>query len=49
MDQLPKADVYQQQVQSGNAELRGDPAKNTLETAKSNLLYYLGIRCFRKL
>jgi outer membrane protein len=37
------ADVYQQQVQEGNAELSQIQAENNLETAKSNLLYYLGI------
>jgi outer membrane protein len=37
------ADVYQQQVQDGNAELSQIQAENNLETAKSNLLYYLGI------
>jgi outer membrane protein len=37
------ADVYQQQVQLGNAELDVIRQKNTLETAKSNLLYYLGL------
>ena len=37
------ADVYQQQVQFGNAEFEVIRAKNTLETAKSNLLYYLGL------
>ncbi len=37
------ADVYQQQVQLGNAELQVIQQKNTLETAKSNLLYYLGL------
>jgi outer membrane protein len=37
------ADVYLQQVQSGNADLALIQAKNNLETAKSNLLYYLGL------
>ncbi len=37
------ADVYQQQVQEGQAELDLITAKNNLETAKSNLLYYLGL------
>ncbi|HEX9251336.1 MAG TPA: TolC family protein [Ignavibacteriaceae bacterium] len=37
------ADVYQQQVQLGNAELEVIRANNALETAKSNLLYYLGL------
>jgi len=37
------ADVYQQQVQLGNAELEVIRANNSLETAKSNLLYYLGL------
>jgi outer membrane protein len=36
------ADVYAAQVQEGNAELDSINTKNTLETAKSNLLYYLG-------
>lgn len=37
------ADVYQQQVQLGNAELEVIRASNALETAKSNLLFYLGL------
>lgn len=37
------ADVYQQQVQLGNAELEVIRTQNGLETAKSNLLYYLGL------
>lgn len=37
------ADVYKQQVQVGNAELALVQAKNDFETAKSNLLYYLGL------
>ena len=37
------ADVYSQQVKYGNAELALVQAKNTFETAKSNLLYYLGL------
>jgi outer membrane protein len=37
------ADVYQQQVQLGNAELEVIRANNALENAKSNLLYYLGL------
>jgi outer membrane protein len=37
------ADVYSQQVNVGNAELEVIRAKNNLETAKSNLLYYLGL------
>ncbi len=37
------ADVYQQQVKTGNAELALINAQNALETAKSNLLYYLGL------
>lgn len=37
------ADVYQQQVQLGNAELEVIRASNALENAKSNLLYYLGL------
>lgn len=37
------ADVYLQQVQAGNADLGLIRAKNDLETAKSNLLYYLGL------
>lgn len=40
---VTKADVYQQQVQLGNAELQVIQQSNTLETAKSNLLYYLGL------
>ncbi len=40
------ADVYLQQVQSGNADLALIQAKNSLETAKSNLLYYLGLNVF---
>jgi outer membrane protein len=45
---LTKADVYQQQVQLGNAELEVIRASNTLETAKSNLLYYLGLDVLEK-
>lgn len=37
------ADVYAQQVKVGNAELAVIQANNNLETAKSNLLYYLGL------
>jgi outer membrane protein len=37
------ADVYNQQVQTGNAELAVIQAKNDLETARTNLLYYLGL------
>ncbi len=37
------ADVYSAQVQEGNAQLSLIQAKNNLETAKSNLLYYLGL------
>mgnify|MGYP001182241990 CR=1 FL=1 len=37
------ADVYKQQYVVGNAELLLVTAKNTYETSKSNLLYYLGI------
>jgi outer membrane protein len=37
------ADVYNQQVQEGNAELALIQAKNDLETARTNLLYYLGL------
>ena len=40
------ADVYAQQVKVGNAELAVIQAKNSLETAKSNLLYYLGLDVF---
>lgn len=40
---VTKADVYQQQVQLGNAELQLIQQKNILETAKSNLLFYLGL------
>ena len=42
------ADVYLQQVQSGNADLALIQAKNNLETAKSNLLYYLGLNVFQE-
>jgi outer membrane protein len=45
---LTKADVYQQQVQLGNAELEVIRASNILETAKSNLLYYLGLDVLEK-
>ena len=45
---LTKADVYQQQVQLGNAELEVIRASNTLETSKSNLLYYLGLDVLEK-
>ena len=37
------ADVYSQQVQAGNAELALIQAKNSYETAKSNLLSYLAL------
>lgn len=37
------ADVYAQQVKVGNAELAIVQAKNTYETSKSNLLYFLGL------
>lgn len=37
------ADVYQQQVQLGNAELEVIRTLNNLEISKSNLLYYLGL------
>jgi outer membrane protein len=37
------ADVYAQQVRAGNAELEVIRTRNNLETAKSNLLYYLGL------
>jgi outer membrane protein len=37
------ADLYTQQVQEGQAELALVQAKNSLETAKGNLLYYLGL------
>jgi outer membrane protein len=40
------ADVYAQQVRLGNAELELIRANNNLETAKSNLLYYLGMDAF---
>jgi outer membrane protein len=40
---VTKADVYQQQVQLGNAELQVIQQKNILETSKSNLLFYLGL------
>ncbi|HVO74446.1 MAG TPA: TolC family protein [Ignavibacteriaceae bacterium] len=37
------ADVYAQQVRTGNAELEVVRTQNNLEVAKSNLLYYLGL------
>jgi outer membrane protein len=37
------ADVYQQQVATGNAELQIITTKNQLEVAKNNLLFYLGL------
>lgn len=37
------ADVYQQQVQLGNAELEVIRTQNNLESAKSNLLFFLGL------
>ncbi len=37
------ADVYQQQVQLGNAELEFIRTQNSLQIAKSNLLFYLGL------
>jgi len=37
------ADVYQQEVATGNAELELIRTRNSLEVAKSNLLYYLGL------
>jgi outer membrane protein len=37
------ADVYAQQVKTGNAELSLIQTKNDLETARANLLYYLGL------
>lgn len=37
------ADVYNQQTKTGNAELALIQAKNDLETAETNLLYYLGL------
>lgn len=37
------ADVYQQEVAAGNAELDIIKTKNQLETAKNDLLYYLGL------
>lgn len=40
---VTKADVYAAQVQEGNAQLGVITAKNNFETAKSNLLYYLGL------
>ncbi len=42
------ADVYAAQVQEGNAQLGLIQANNNLETAKSNLLYYLGLNIFDK-
>jgi outer membrane protein len=40
---VTKADVYAQQVKLGNAELELIKAKNSLETIKSGMLYYLGL------
>ncbi len=40
------ADVYSQQVKEGNAELSLIQAKNSYETAKSNLLSYLALNVF---
>ncbi len=40
---VTQADVYAAQVQAGNAQLGVITAKNNFETAKSNLLYYLGL------
>ncbi len=40
------ADVYSQQVKEGNAELALIQAKNSYETAKSNLLSYLALNVF---
>lgn len=37
------ADVYQQQVATGNAELQIITTQNQLETAKNTLLFYLGL------
>ena len=37
------ADVYQQEVATGNAELDLIKTKNQLEVAKNNLLYFLGL------
>jgi len=37
------ADVYQQQVATGNAELELVRTRNSMEVAKSNLLFYLGL------
>ncbi len=37
------ADVYAQQVRTGNAELEVIRAKNNLETSKANLLFFLGL------
>ncbi len=44
---VTKADVYQQQVQEGNAELDLIQAKNNQQNAESNLLYYLGLDVLR--
>ncbi len=41
------ADLYTQQVQEGNAELALVQAKNSLETSKGNLLYYLGLNVLK--
>lgn len=37
------ADVYQQEVATGNAELEIITTQNLLETAENNLLFYLGL------
>jgi len=37
------ADVYQQEVETGNAELDIVKTENQLESAKNDLLYYLGL------
>jgi outer membrane protein len=42
------ADVYAQQVRTGNAELEVIRTKNLYETSKSNLLYYLGLDVFEE-
>ena len=42
------ADVYQQEVAKGNAELELIRTENTLETSKKDLLFYLGIDVFEE-
>ena len=42
------ADVYQQEVAEGNAELQVVTAQNDLESSKNDLLYYLGKDVFEE-